>query len=571
MSGDRRNNTLIPLDYTWPGFESLPEPLKLCHRRFFEALAERNPVTLREYRRAFLALYTFMQEQGLGDWATLTPRRLEAFQYWCYLRNHWSEGNVQALLVRTLRRVGKVLKRLGLVKENPFVYISLVSPQRQEAVQPLSWFRALRAFLRWLKRRGLTLGSQRVYLDALRHFRRYLKEAGPCLPAQITLERLGQFGAFLAVRPVRAKRPLTPGMQQVVLQRVRSFVRWLEREGLLRQGATVLPGVPSQQDAPPAEPSCRLRRVVGEFLAYAQMRYVPETYPQYLRNLHRFMEWIAARPQGKGVRDMDDLTVEVLTEYLRWLNAEARQLDGSPLSQPQKEGRLYPLKAFLGFCYRKGFLSQDLRRFILVPRREHKAPKRLLSEEEMFRLMEAPEENTTVGIRDRALLELAYSGLRAGELLGLAVEDVDLQENRVFIRQGKGDKDRVVPMTSAARYWLSRWLSRRKEFLVRRDSARLFLTLRGLSLSRRQFAKDLERHTRRAQLPVSLSPHDLRRITATHLAAHGAPIRYIQALLGHESLKVTTKYVRLSDDQIRVEYDRTHPSSRRKRHLVPVA
>lgn len=561
----------IPPDYTWPGFELLPEPLKICHRRFFETLAQRNPVTLREYRRAFLALYGFMQEQGLAGISDLTPKRLETFQHWCYRRNHWSEGNVQALLERTLRRIGEILKRLGLLKDNPFVYVSLVTPQRQEAAQPLSWFHALRAFLRWSKKRGLNHQTQWAYLHALRHFRRFLKETNPCLPAQITPERLDQFGTFLAVRPVRAKRPLTPGMQQVVLQRVRSFARWLEREGFLRQGATVQSGVPSQGDAPPAEGTSRLRRVADEFLAHVRMRYVPETYPQYLRNLHRFMEWIAARPPGKGVRDMDDLTVEVLTEYLRWLNAEARQPDGSPLTQPQKEGRLYPLKAFLEFCHRKGFLPQDLRRFILVPRREHKALKRLLSEEEMSRLLETPEETSTLGIRDRALLELAYSGLRAGELLGLEVEDVDLEENRVFIRQGKGNKDRVVPMTSAARYWLSRWLSRRKEFLPEGDSAKLFLTPRRRPLSRRQFAKDLERYAQHAQLPVSLSPHDLRRITATHLAAHGAPIRYIQALLGHESLKVTTKYVRLSDDQIRVEYDRTHPSSRRSRHLVPIA
>ena len=241
------------------------------------------------------------------------------------------------------------------------------------------------------------------------------------------------------------------------------------------------------------------------------------------------------------------------------------------MHQSEKEARLYPLKAFLRFCFRKGFLSEDMRRFVVVPRREHKVPKRLLSAEEMAQLLEAPSERTTIGIRDRAMLEMAYSGLRSAELLTLKVTDIQLEENRVFIRQAKGEKDRVVPMTSAARYWVSRWLQRRPEFCKGTEPETCFLSKHARPLTRRHFAVTLLRHTLRARLPMAVAPHDLRRITATHLAERGAPLRYIQALLGHTSLKITTRYLRLSDAHIKREYTRSHPSNRRERHRVTVA
>lgn len=314
------------------------------------------------------------------------------------------------------------------------------------------------------------------------------------------------------------------------------------------------------------QPTVRLRTALHEFFVYARARFAQETQKQYVRNLRAFHQWSALRPKRQRVYNLADVTPDVLADYQRCLNTGMRP-DGHPFTQPLKEARLYSLKAFLNFCHRKGFLSHDLRRFIIVPRREYKVPKPLLTAEEMTRLLEAPSEHTTVGIRDRAMLELAYSGLRSIELLNLTIEDIDLEENRVFLRETKGDKDRVVPMTQQAIYWVRRWLSRRTRYLNGAKSNVLFITKNGRPIGRRQFAVSLVRHAQRAQLPTPPSPHDLRRITTTHLAQNGAPMRLIQALLGHTSLKVTTKYLRLTDSQVKQEYGRTHPSTQRSRHL----
>ncbi len=315
----------------------------------------------------------------------------------------------------------------------------------------------------------------------------------------------------------------------------------------------------------------RLRTALREFSAYVRSRYAEETQKHYERAIRGLSLWIANRPPGQRVHNVADLTPDVLSDYQRFLNTQMRRPEGQPFTQSMKEDRLYPLKTFLRFLYRKGFLAKDLRRLIYIPQREHKVPRRLLTIEEMTRLLETPSERSTIGIRDRAMLEIAYSGLRASELLTLALEDVDIKENRIFIRQAKGYKDRVVPMTNQAIYWLERWLSRRKDFLRRGETQLLFISRGGRPIARRLFARSLEKYVLRAKLPVPVAPHDLRRITATYLAANGAPIRYIQALLGHVSLKITSRYLRFTDEQIKAEYERTHPSNKRSRHTVTVA
>jgi len=558
-----------PPDYTWPGFEQLPEALKQCHRRFFQELSQRNPLTLREYRRAFRTFYLFMQVKGLEKLSDLTPQQLTAFQHWCYRRYHWTPGNMTGLL-RTLRRIGNFLKRFGLLQQNLFEWATLAQPQQGgvESAQPLSWFRAARGYFSWLKARGVTYTARKNYLRFLRRFYRFLAEDGATHPAQITPEKIERLKAYLSVHLEENQQPLTPGAQRDTRRRAAKFYSWLVREGFIRSESA---SPAASEDPEDSQSPSRLRRVIYEFLAYVWMRYASETQQQYARSMRRFQEWITARPKRQKVRDMDQLTLEVITSYQRWINAEATRHNGASLSQPEKESRLYPLKAFLGFCYRKGFLKEDLRRFVMVPRRQYGLPNPLLTEEEMARLLETPNESTTIGIRDRAMLELSYSGLRAGELLNLKLIEVDVEENRAFIRQAKGDKERMVPMTSAALYWLSRWVGRRKEFLKKKDHATLFVSKEGRSIGRRHFAKMLERYVKRAQLPSRVSPHDLRRITATHLVANGAPIRYVQALLGHESLNVTTKYLRLTHAQIKKEYDQTHPSNRRTRHAAASA
>lgn len=336
----------------------------------------------------------------------------------------------------------------------------------------------------------------------------------------------------------------------------------------------------------------KIERVIQEFLDYCRQRYDKETTRHYKNNMARFYDYIVShktrcaeyhnkwyhenrKPEDEKdplwtkeyirLQYAEQMDRDFITRYVGFVNHdEINPATKRPLNQSEKESRLYPLKGFLWFCLRKGYLKKDLRKFIIVPPREKKALKRVLTQDEMARYLDTPDITQEIGIRDKAILELSYSGLRSEEILGLKLKHLDVVTNTVTILDGKGNKDRVVPMTSEAVYWIKRWIDKRGQFIEEgKTTEYVFISKRAKPINRRNFATMIKKYAERAELSLEISPHDLRRTTATHLVENGAPIRLVQALLGHATLKVTTKYLRLSDEKIKKEHKNSHPANRR--------
>ncbi len=193
------------------------------------------------------------------------------------------------------------------------------------------------------------------------------------------------------------------------------------------------------------------------------------------------------------------------------------------------------------------------------PRRERKLP-RPLSPEECARLLVTPDPRTAAGRRDRAMLELLYAtGLRVSELVGLTLNDVNL-ETRVLVARGKGNKERLVPVGAPAAESIRAYLGGARELLLKgRRSPDLFVTSRGGRMTRHGFARLLVRHGRAAGIGRAISPHKLRHSFATHLLAGGADLRAVQAMLGHADVATTQIYTHVDTTQARRLYDRFHP------------
>ena len=224
--------------------------------------------------------------------------------------------------------------------------------------------------------------------------------------------------------------------------------------------------------------------------------------------------------------------------------------------------RLAALKAFYGFLVRRKVLDENPAARTKTPRLPQRLP-RAVPIDETFALMDAPNVDRLLGLRDKAILEVLYGGgLRVSELVGLSLGDLD-RSNGVVRVLGKGNKERLCPLNPTALEAIDAWLARRGELLLKlcrgQDAEALFLNHRGGRLTTRSIGRHLDAYVLRLGLEKKLSPHALRHSFATHLLAGGADIRVIQELLGHASLSTTQRYTHVGFEHLQQVYDKAHP------------
>lgn len=221
------------------------------------------------------------------------------------------------------------------------------------------------------------------------------------------------------------------------------------------------------------------------------------------------------------------------------------------------------IRQFFRYARDTEMVDSDPTEDLEIPRFNRRLPG-VLSESEINALLAAPPKDTSVGLRDRSILELLYgSGLRISEALGLELKDVNLVQGFVLAR-GKGNKERVVPISMPCREALERYLSEARPALLARHRGKsrrepLFVTARGGGLTRQGFYKNLRNYGIKANLARRVSPHKLRHSFATHLVDHGADLRAVQEMLGHADISTTEIYTHVSRKHLRRIYRKAHP------------
>jgi len=263
-----------------------------------------------------------------------------------------------------------------------------------------------------------------------------------------------------------------------------------------------------------------------------------------------------------------------LSQFAIWLEKdaskdllEAEQFDIQrylafkfPISKPRSVSRLIAsLRRLYRFSLRENRIAVDPTLQIESPKLPRSLPKSL-SEDDVVALLNAPNLNDSIGLRDRAMLEILYaSGLRVSELVELKVTEVSLSEGVVRVT-GKGSKTRLVPMGEVAVDWISRYLNEaRPEILEKRLSDSLFVTQRGSSMTRQAFWYLIKRYALLAGIHKPMSPHVLRHAFATHLLNHGADLRVVQMLLGHSDISTTQIYTHVARERLKQLHTAHHP------------
>ncbi|KUG04776.1 site-specific recombinase xerd [hydrocarbon metagenome] len=269
----------------------------------------------------------------------------------------------------------------------------------------------------------------------------------------------------------------------------------------------------------------------------------------YRRDLRKFLAFIQ---ETLAYRSLNEITKSDIIAFL------ASQMDsGAEYSTIARS--LSSIKTFYKFLVLDGFLAINPAGDLETPKIKRKLP-RVLSVDEVDRLMEEPNVIMPLGIRDRAMMELMYgTGVRVSELLSLQVDDINLTAG--FLRCfGKGRKERIIPVNQTAIDWVHRYLARSRNLLVKANSEKtLFLNSRGSRLSRQGFFKILVGYVQGADIQKDVTPHTLRHSFATHLLENGADLRAVQEMLGHADISTTQIYTHLTRSRLREVYQQYHP------------
>ncbi len=286
--------------------------------------------------------------------------------------------------------------------------------------------------------------------------------------------------------------------------------------------------------------------------------YAESTLDNYGRNLAYFKKYLLAR----NLYDLRAVIPQIITEYQQAVAA-------LPLAEESKALRIRPVKRLFEHLVNDHRLLINPAEGIVETCRKHRKIGPVLTLEEIKTLLACPDLSLMTGIRDRAILEVFYSSaIRLRELLNLETYDADFKERVLFIRLGKGRKDRVVPLGKKAGKRLESYLHVVRSKLDANGRSALFLNRFGRPLTGYCVHALLRKYRIVTGIKKLVSPHTLRRTCATHLLQQGADIRYIQELLGHKRLETTQAYTKVIPMEVKQTHERTHPNENKGHHPI---
>jgi integrase/recombinase XerD len=321
-----------------------------------------------------------------------------------------------------------------------------------------------------------------------------------------------------------------------------------------------MPAVPSEDSPFAAEPAPEDAAAIERLLdmLWIERGSGAQTLSAYRSDLSLFARWLLRR--GVAISAASEADIRDYLAARGRLHEQMRGQDRSLQFSARSQARLLSaLRRFYRFLVRDGQRKDDPSARLTSPKLPRGLPKHM-EQAQVEDLLNAPDTESPLGLRDRAMLELMYaSGLRVSELVNLKRHQLSLEQNLVQLI-GKGGKERLVPMGEIAEQWLRDYLAQaRPQLALGRESDFLFVTQRGGPMTRHNFWQLIQRYALKAGIRQHLSPHTLRHAFATHLLDHGADLRVVQTLLGHADLSTTQIYTHVTRTRLRELHARHHP------------
>lgn len=332
------------------------------------------------------------------------------------------------------------------------------------------------------------------------------------------------------------------------IKAARAMRRWSGKKGGLR-------AVPDEFDR--SDPFT-LASLMDEWFEYLRERNFSEkSIEAHHWDLKNFLTWAHERDLTRP----EQITKPLLENYQRWLY-RSRKANGETLGVTSQRRRLLSVQRHFAWMCKQNYLGANPASDLDLPRKNLRILPKALSKEEIRNLMAVPDVGDPLGVRDRSILETFYStGIRRTELASLEIADVDRNRGILSVRQGKGSKDRMVPLGKVALGWLEKYLERvRPKLEVSGDEKALYLTGYGEKFSPGYLGNWVKKTMKQAGIEKTGSCHLLRHTCATHMLEGGSDIRYIQQLLGHSKLDTTAIYTEVGIYQLQQIHKNCHPA-----------
>lgn len=322
----------------------------------------------------------------------------------------------------------------------------------------------------------------------------------------------------------------------------------------------------SRKDAAPTQAD-PMHALMEEYLVWiGSQNYSDDTVTTRRSCISYFLDWCRER----GLDHPAEITRPILERYQRSLY-QYRKKNGQPLTFRTQNSRLRALKGWFRWLTRQNYLLHNPASELILPRLENRLPKYVLTAEEAETVLMQPDTGTPEGLRDRAILETFYAtAMRRMEVANLKLYDIDADRGTLMVRQGKGKKDRHIPIGERALVWIDKYIREaRPELLGASDDGTVFLTHLGEPFERVQLTALVRRYVGAAKIGKMGGCHLWRHTVATMMLENGADIRVIQELLGHAKIATTELYTRVSINVLKQVYAATHPGAHLNRAALP--
>ena len=295
-----------------------------------------------------------------------------------------------------------------------------------------------------------------------------------------------------------------------------------------------------------------MEHLLDQFLNYlvVERGLSPNTLDSYSRDLIKYLEYLSR----KGIKDINETSDLTVISFFTSLKKDG-------LSNRSIARNLSSIKMFYKFLAEDHHIKSNPTLNIETPKRESKLPQ-VLSMEEVDSLLKIPDRNTSLGLRNAALLELLYAtGLRVSEIISLSLNNINLEAG-YLIAYGKGSKERLVPIGEVAQNLIKEYLEKaRPALLKKKQSNYLFITRSTKPMTRQGFWKLIKKYALAAGINKNISPHTLRHSFASHLLERGADLRSVQIMLGHSDISSTQIYTHVTTERLKKIHNQYHPRS----------